>query len=146
MKVEMNVRTLVVLGVVLVGLIAGGVYFGNYMSRKSEEKATTEAISRAFYGGTPDELVKRAECKKARAEYIVAEAQKTDRKLMDETVAKNDEAIARKATKKEIDGLWHEYEVKSDKLSVSPDDIFDPAVEDLARKGIIKVPDRLNCH
>ncbi len=146
MKVELNVKTLAVCSVVLVGLIAGGVYFGNYMSRKSEEKATAEAVSRAFYGGTPDELAKRAECQKTRAEYIVAEARKTDRKLMDETVAKNDEAIARKATKKEIDSIWHEYEVKSDKLSVSPDDIFDPAVEDLARKGIIKVPERLSCH
>ena len=52
MKVELNVRTLVVCGVVLAGLIGGSVYVGNYFFQKHQGKKMEDSLMRAVYGGT----------------------------------------------------------------------------------------------
>lgn len=70
MKVELNLRTVAVLGIVVAGFVAGGVYLGNYYSKKTEEKAVIEAVGRgvdrALTGASQEVL----DCRKKRAEQI----------------------------------------------------------------------------
>ncbi len=124
------------------GLIAGGVYIGNRMSRAAEEKKMQDAMSRVLYGGTKEELQDKQECVKKRTAYLKKALEPAYKKNDDEFMAAKTALNQRGASEAEIDKVVNKWTSTANGIT----DGINENPNWLVREGYIKsIPPEYEC-